>query len=63
MIVLTFTLQYTTSDDATNPKTHPMFSVDLKDYPFYKLWNSVCMEIAAYFSFKQKIQTFKNTKL
>jgi len=32
-----FKLQYTLSDDVNNPKTYPMFSVDLKDYPKYIL--------------------------
>ena len=37
---ITFALQYTISDDAMKPKTHPMFSVDLKNYPRYQLLNS-----------------------
>ena len=56
---LAFALQYTTSDDATNPKTHPMFSVDLKDYPKYKLYNNDSSRIAHIFPLNKKFKLSK----
>jgi len=44
-----FKLQYTLSDDVNNPKTRPLFTVDLKDYPHYKLWSGSYGEVAHVF--------------
>jgi len=62
-----FKLQYTLSDDANNPKTYPMFSVDLKDYPKYKLWSAnaqVAHVFPLYKSFKlSKIPGYKKIRI
>jgi len=44
-----FKLQYTLSDDANNPKTYLMFSVDLKDYPYYKIRSGIYGDVARVF--------------
>jgi len=58
-----FKLQYTLSDDIDNPKTYPMFSVDLKDYPKYKIYsnfNDAAYVFPLYKSFKlSKIPDYK----
>jgi len=62
-----FKLQYTLSDDVDNPKTYPMFSVDLKDYPKYKLWSAnaqVAYVFPLYKSFKlSKIPDYKKIRI
>jgi len=63
-----FKLQYTLSDDVNNPKTYPMFSVDLKNYPQYKLWSGNGGDIAHVFplykSFKlSKIPDYKKIRI
>jgi len=44
-----FKLQYALSDDVNNSKTYPMFSIDLKDYPHYKLWSNNGGQVALVF--------------
>jgi len=55
------------SDDANNQKTYPMFSVDLKDYPKYKLWSAnaqVAYVFPLYKSFKlSKIPGYKKIRI
>jgi len=62
-----FKLQYTLSDDVNNPKTYPMFSVDLKDYPKYKLWSGniqAAIVFPLYKSFKlSKIPDYKKIRI
>jgi len=63
-----FKLQYTLSDDVNNPKTYPMFSVDLKNYPHYKIWSGNVGDIAHVFplykSFKlSKIPDYKKIRI
>jgi len=62
-----FKLQYTQSDDVNNSKTYPMFSVDLKDYPNYKLWSGTTEDVHVfplYKSFKlSKIPDYKKIRI
>src|SRR6056300_53272 len=59
-----FKLQYTLSDDVNNPKTRPLFTVDLKDYPHYKLWSGSYGEVAHVFPLNKsfKLSNIPNYK-